>query len=61
MPGGMKDVTGFPRLTTELLRRGYAPDAVRKVLGENTLRVMGEAETIARRLQAEPGVRPPAF
>jgi len=38
-PIGLKDVTDFPRLTRELLDRGFSPPQVRKILGENFLRV----------------------
>ena len=39
-PIGMEDCSRVPWLTEELLRRGYTDDAVRKILGENILRVM---------------------
>ena len=32
----------MPWITDELLKRGYGPDDVRKILGENVLRVMEE-------------------
>jgi membrane dipeptidase len=46
MPTGMEDASNFPRLTDGLLHRGYSEADVRKILGENTLRVMAEAERI---------------
>ncbi len=39
-PKGMKDVTGMPLITEGLLKRGYKPDEVKKVLGGNMLRVI---------------------
>jgi membrane dipeptidase len=39
-PAGLEDVSKLPLLTRELLRRGFSPDDVRKILGENVLRVM---------------------
>jgi membrane dipeptidase len=39
---------GLPSITLELLRRGWSDDDVKKVLGENFLRVMGAAEAFAR-------------
>lgn len=36
---GLRDVTDLPALTAELCRRGYTAEEVRKVLGENWLRV----------------------
>jgi membrane dipeptidase len=47
MPAGMEDASNFPRLTDGLLRRGYAEADIRKILGENTLRVMADAERIS--------------
>ncbi|MCC7008408.1 MAG: dipeptidase [Acidobacteria bacterium] len=48
-PLGMEDVTKLPRLTDALLRRGYAPEAIRKILGGNVLRVMADVDAIGRR------------
>ncbi|HWO87743.1 MAG TPA: dipeptidase [Gemmatimonadales bacterium] len=50
-PEGLEDVSTFPRLTAELLRRGWSDDDVRKVIGLNFLRVLREAEQVAARLQ----------
>jgi microsomal dipeptidase-like Zn-dependent dipeptidase len=36
-------VSAFPNLSTGLVGRGWPDDAIRKVLGENTLRVLAEA------------------
>ena len=55
VPEGLEDVSTYPTLTAELLRRGYTDDEVRKILGQNVLRVMREAERVARRLQQERG------
>jgi membrane dipeptidase len=49
LPEGMKDIAQLPNLTYELLRRGYSERDVRKVLGENFLRVFAEAERVAAR------------
>jgi membrane dipeptidase len=50
---GLEDVSTYPALTAELLRRGYGDDDVRKILGSNVLRVMRAAEKEAARLQKE--------
>jgi len=42
MPLGMEDASKFPWITEGLLRRGYSEADIRKILGENTLRVMEE-------------------
>jgi membrane dipeptidase len=44
---GLEDVSTYPALTAELLRRGYSDDDVRKILGLNVLRVMRAAEKVA--------------
>ena len=52
LPDGLEDVSGFPNLLAELLRRGYSDDDVRAIAGGNILRVMRGAEAAAQRLQA---------
>jgi len=51
MPEGMEDCSHLPRITEELLRRGYSEADVRKILGGNTLRVMEQVEAAARQLR----------
>jgi membrane dipeptidase len=51
-PTGLDDVSSFPRLTDELLRRGYSDADVHKILGGNILRAFRQAEAVALRLQA---------
>ncbi|HYE72179.1 MAG TPA: dipeptidase, partial [Blastocatellia bacterium] len=53
-PEGFDDVSKYPIITYELLKRGYSETDVKKVLGENLLRVMAQVERIARELQKEP-------
>lgn len=48
---GLEDVSTFPDLLAELARRGWSEAELRKVAGENILRVMRESELVARRLQ----------
>jgi membrane dipeptidase len=57
MPAGLTDVSGFPNLFAELVRRGYSDDDLRGIAGGNVLRVMRRAEAAAKRIQAE---RPPS-
>lgn len=52
MPFGMEDVSLLPRITEALLRKGYSESDIRKILGENTLRVLAEAERVSRELNA---------
>jgi membrane dipeptidase len=40
LPDGLDDVTSYPKITEELVRRGYSKKSIRKILGENVMRVM---------------------
>ena len=57
VPEGLEDVSKYPTLTAELLRRGYKDDDIKKILGLNILRVMRAVEKTAAKLQSE---RPPS-
>ena len=50
-PVGLEDVSSYPNLLAELLRRGFSEKEVRGIAGENVLRVMAEAERVAAKLQ----------
>ncbi|MBI4544170.1 MAG: membrane dipeptidase, partial [Gemmatimonadetes bacterium] len=52
-PVGLEDVSGFPNLFAELLRRGYTEEELKKIAGLNLLRAMRRMEDVAARLQAE--------
>jgi len=52
MPLGMEDVTHLPQITQALLDRGYSDSDIKKILGENTLRVLAEAERVSREMQS---------
>jgi len=52
MPFGMEDVSKLPQITNALLEKGYSEGDVKKILGENTLRVMAEVERASRELNA---------
>jgi len=47
LPVGLKDVSSYPALVAELLRRGYKEKDIEKFLGGNLLRVLGEVEKLA--------------
>jgi membrane dipeptidase len=51
VPVGMEDVSKFPDLIAELLRRGWTDADVQKLIGLNTLRVMREAERVASEMR----------
>jgi len=48
MPQGLQGIDGLPKITLELLRRGWSDEDVKKVLGENFLRAFAAAEAHAR-------------
>ena len=53
LPEGLHDVSTYPALFVELLRRGYSDNDIRKIAGQNFLRVFRKAEAVAARLQKE--------
>ncbi|CAN5777231.1 dipeptidase [soil metagenome] len=55
VPTGLEDVSTYPALLAELSRRGWSDMDLRKLAGENALRVWRQAETVAMRLQRERG------
>jgi membrane dipeptidase len=44
LPEGMEDISKLPNITYELMKRGYSDGDIKKILGENFLRVMSEVE-----------------
>ena len=55
MPEGLEDVSKYPALTAELIRRGYSDQDILKILGRNLLRVMKQMETVSNKIQKERG------
>jgi len=50
-PDGLEDVSKYPALLVELMRRGYTRSEIKKVAGQNMLRVMRAAERVAAEWQ----------
>ena len=50
-PEGLDDVSTYPRLFAELIRRGWSDAELRQLAGENALRAMERTEQVAARLQ----------
>ena len=48
---GLEDVSTYPALFAELARRGWSDSDLRKLAGENFLRVFAQAEAVAKGLQ----------
>ena len=53
VPVGLEDVSKYPNLFAELIRRGWSDADLKKLAGENVLRALREAESVSRRLRAE--------
>jgi membrane dipeptidase len=54
LPEGMEDISKLPTITFELVKRGYSDADIKKVLGENLLRVMSEVERVAQKSKQAP-------
>ena len=57
-PEGLSDVSMYPNLFAELVRRGWTDEDLAKVAGGNVLRALEQAEAVAKRLQAEGPAKP---
>lgn len=57
IPEGLEDVSKFPDLVAELLKKGVTDREAGMVVGENILRVWGDVEKVAKKMQ-EDGVKP---
>jgi membrane dipeptidase len=49
LPDGLEDVSKYPAITAELLKRGYSEEHIRKILGENLMRAFRQVEEFASR------------
>ncbi len=55
LPDGLESVAGYPRLVAELLARSWSAADVAKLTWHNAVRVLGDAEAVARDLSARRG------
>jgi len=53
MPDGMEDCSMLPKITQALIDKGYSDSDIRKILGENTLRVLEQAEKVSAQISQE--------
>ena len=60
-PKGLSDVSTYPHLFAELIRRGWSDRELKLLAGENVLRALAKAEevsrTLKRRSASGPGYR----
>jgi membrane dipeptidase len=52
LPKGLKDVSTYPNLIKELLKRGYTPEDIEKICYKNTFRVWEKVQAVAQELQS---------
>jgi len=51
---GLEDVSKYPSLTCELLKRGYNEEQLSKILGLNIIGVLQACEEVSREMKADP-------
>jgi membrane dipeptidase len=52
-PEGLEDVSAYPNLFAELIRRGWSDEDLKLLAGENLLRAMAKAEAVSRAMAQE--------
>lgn len=50
LPEEIEDVTGYPNIIYELLKRGYSEEDIEKICGKNLIRVWQQVEQIAKQI-----------
>jgi len=53
LPEQLESVASYPLITQELLNRGYDKASIHKILGGNVMRVLREAEVVAKSMKQE--------
>jgi membrane dipeptidase len=53
-PEGLSDVSMYPNLFAELIRRGWSDHDLELLAGGNVLRALEQAERVARSMKGEP-------
>ncbi|NGP76377.1 membrane dipeptidase [Balneolaceae bacterium YR4-1] len=53
LPVGLKDVSEYPNLIEELLRRGYTESEIRQICSENIFRVWNEVTRVATEMNTQ--------
>src|SRR5579863_9918575 len=52
-PKGMDSAADLPKITQGLVDRGYSAQDIKKILGENLLRVFRQVETVSHEMQSQ--------
>ena len=56
-PEGLSDVSMYPNLFAELIRRGWSDEDLKLLAGENLLRALGRAEQVSRSMSTQEVIR----
>ncbi|MEV6106219.1 dipeptidase [Streptomyces sp. NPDC051940] len=54
-PAGLEDVSGYPHLIAELLRRNWSDSDIRRLTWRNAVRVLGDAESVGTDISGRRG------
>lgn len=60
MPQGMDSAADLPKITEGLLKRGYTPVQIRKILGGNLIRVFREVEQVSKQMRTQKSQQRPS-
>lgn len=61
MPEGMDSAADLPKITDGLLKRGYTPTQIRKILGGNFMRVFRQVEQVSKQMRAQKSQQRPSL
>src|SRR5208283_1149632 len=56
-PQGMDSAADLPKITQALLDRGYSAEDIKKILGENLMRVFRQVERVSQEMQPASSVK----
>jgi membrane dipeptidase len=61
MPEGMDSAADLPKITEGLLKRGYTPAQIRKILGGNLMRVFRQVEQVSKQMRTQKSQQRPSL
>ena len=61
MPEGLDSAADLPKITEGLLKRGYTPTQIRKILGGNLMRVFRQVEQVSRTMRTQKSSQRPSL
>jgi len=61
MPEGLDSAADLPKITEGLLKRGYTPTQIRKILGGNLMRLFRQVEQVSRTMRTQKSSQRPSL